>query len=147
VQGSLFTRDFLLEGIAEIDEWKALPPADLDAFRAAVASALADFPVRGEPNEAQTEHDLIIPVLRSLGWTQFLPQQSAAKRREGIPDILLFADAAAKKAANAEKKAPNRYRHGTAIVESKAWQLPLDRGAPDLFNQDAPSSQILRYLT
>jgi len=149
VHGSLFTRDFLLEGIADSEAWKALGAAEVDVFRAAVAAVFHEFPVGGKPNEAQTEDDLIVPVLKALGWTQYLRQQSSAKRRENVPDILLFADADAKKRANAEKKQPHRYRHGIAIVESKAWQLPLDRGAaePDLFNQDAPSSQILRYLT
>jgi len=147
VQGSLFTRDFLLQGIAETDEWQALKPAEVEAFRKAIADIFATFPITGEPKEPQTEDDLIVPVLKALGWTQYLRQQPSAKRRENIPDILLFADADAKKAANAETKSPKRYRHGKAIVESKAWQLPLDRGAPDLFNQDAPSSQILRYLT
>ena len=60
--------------------------------------------------------------------------------------MLLFADADAKKRAGREK-GPARYRHGLAIVENKAWALPLDRGPPDLFNRNAPSSQMLRYLT
>lgn len=149
MHGSLFTRDFLLEGIAETEAWKSLAAADVEAFRKSVTDAFAAFPVSGKPNEAQTEDDIIVPVLKALGWTQYLRQQPSAKRSENIPDILLFANADAKKAANAEKKPPNRYRHGKAIVESKAWRLPLDRGTaePDLFNQDAPSSQILRYLT
>ena len=147
MHGSLFTRDFLLEGIADTEAWKALGAAEVEIFRAAVAAAFHDFPVGGKPNEAQTEDDLIVPVLKALGWTQYLRQQPSAKRRENVPDILLFADADFKKRANAEKQQPHRYRHGVAIVESKAWQLPLDRGAPDLFNQDAPSSQILRYMT
>jgi hypothetical protein len=81
------------------------------------------------------------------GWMQYLRQQTSSKRREDIPDILLFGDVEAKKRANSERSEQRRYRHGLAITESKAWALPLDRGAPDLFNQDAPSSQMLRYLT
>ncbi|MGH7035557.1 MAG: hypothetical protein ACREFL_17650 [Stellaceae bacterium] len=147
MQGSLFTRDFLLEGIAETEAWQGLKAESVEAFRATLAEIFGAFPTDGKPNEAQTEDDLIVPVLKSLGWTQHLRQQASAKRREDVPDILLFADADAKKQANAERSPPRKYRHGAALVESKAWQLPLDRGAPDLFNHDAPSSQILRYLT
>lgn len=147
MQGSLFTRDFLLEGIAETEAWRDLSAESVETFKAALAEIFSTFPTKGKPNEAQTEDDLIVPVLKALGWMQHLRQQAAAKRREDVPDILLFADADAKKHANAERSPPRKYRHGIAIVESKVWQLPLDRGAPDLFNQDAPSSQILRYLT
>lgn len=147
MQGSLLTRDFLLEGIAETEAWKALDATELETFRKAVASTFAGFSIAGRPKEAQTEDDLIVPVLKALGWNQYLRQQAAAKRREDVPDILLFADAEAKKSATAERSEPRRYRHGLIISESKAWDVPLDRGAPDLFNQDAPSSQMLRYLT
>ncbi len=147
VQGSLFTRDFLLEGIADTEAWKALGAEEIETFRKAITAKFAEFPVNGKPNEAQTEDDLIVPVLKALGWTQYLRQQTSSKRREDIPDILLFGDAEAKRRANAERSERRRYRHGLAITESKAWALPLDRGAPDLFNQDAPSSQMLRYLT
>ena len=76
-----------------------------------------------------------------------MPQQTASRRREDVPDALLFADAEAKVAANRERRSPSRYRHGLAIVENKAWNVPLDRGPPDLFNQNAPSTQMLRYLS
>lgn len=76
-----------------------------------------------------------------------MPQQAASHRREDVPDALLFANATAKALANREKKSVARYRHGIAIVENKAWDLPLDRGPPDLFTQNAPSTQMLRYLS
>jgi len=39
VHGSLFTRDFLLEGIADTEAWKALGAAEVEAFRKAGALA------------------------------------------------------------------------------------------------------------
>lgn len=148
MQGSLFTRDFLLEGINATEAWKSLDAKAFDDFRVALASVFAAFPTSGKPNEAHTEDDLIIPVLRALGWNQYLRQQTASKkRRDDIPDVLLFADVESKRRATAESKDSSRYRHGLIIAESKAWGLPLDRGAPDLFNQNAPSTQMLRYLT
>ena len=102
------------------------------------------FPTDGKPNETQTEDDLIWPVLRLLGWTESLRQQNlSAKGREDVPDGLLFADAAAKDRANRLDREWRRYEHGLSIVESKRWDLPLDRGDA---NKAAPSTQMLRYL-
>ena len=41
---------------------------------------------------------MIFPTLAALGWSQ-LPQQKGAKRRDDVPDALLFLDAAAQKTA------------------------------------------------
>ncbi|MEX2647875.1 MAG: restriction endonuclease [Alphaproteobacteria bacterium] len=153
MQGLLFTQDFLLEGITETEAWRGLPGDELAAFRTRVAEVFARFPVEESPNEATTERNLIDPVLRALGWQDFLVQQSAGPRRESVPDYLLFRNAEAMRVANRRRRDDERYRHGTAIVEAKAWQRPLDRapghrGAePDLFDDGVPSTQMLRYLT
>jgi hypothetical protein len=142
----LYSRDFLGEGICGTSAWKTIDEQEIATFRAAICAIYDTFPITGHPNEATTEHDLIFPILRELGWENFLPQQTASRRREDVPDALLFADAAAKAAANRERNSLTRYWHGIAIVENKAWSLPLDRGH-DLFNQNAPSTQMLRYLS
>ena len=100
-------------------------------------------------NEAQTEQELIVPLLAELSWTDWLPQVNAsAKSRESVPDFLLFADTASKALALAEKKDERRYQHGIAIVEAKRWLRPLDRGEViDALDPGAPSSQMLRYLS
>jgi hypothetical protein len=65
-----------------------------------------------------------------------------------VPDCLLFADPQKKALAIAETKDDRRYRHGLAILEAKRWLRPLDRGdGQDAFDPDAPSSQMLRYLS
>lgn len=47
-----------------------------------------------------------------------------------------------------EKREDRRYRHGTAIVESKRWMRALDRGdTTDRLDPGTPSNQILRYLS
>ena len=143
-QGSLFAQDLLDSSIAEFPEWKAYGDHDLAAFESEVQSLFDRFPTDGNPNETQTEDDLIWPVLRLLGWTESLRQQNlSAKGREDVPDGLLFADAAAKDRANRLTQEWKRYEHGRAIVESKKWNLPLDRGND---NRAAPSTQMLRYL-
>lgn len=149
MRGKLFTQDYLQEGIAEAAHWRELDASSLAELEARLAEVFRAFPVTGTPNEAVTESDLIWPVLEILGWKHYLPQQTTSGRgRLDVPDILLFADEEAKRAAQAEPREQDRFRHGTAVVESKRWLRNLDRAesrtAPD---GGAPSTQMLRYLT
>ena len=99
------------------------------------------------PNEAVTEQELIRPVLELLGWTDYMPQQGAA-RNEDIPDHLLFADAESKQRATAERNAGDRFRYAVAVEESKRFGLPLDdRDKDDRAKSQTPHRQILRYLS
>ena len=127
-QGNLFSSDFVESSIARLPDWQAISDADLHAAQEALAAVFARVPVDQQPNEAQTEDDLIWRVLGVLGWTQFLRQQNlTARGREDVPDGLLFADEAAKDRANAVPEEWRRYQHGAAVVESKRWLRPLDR--------------------
>ena len=150
MQGQLFTQDFLHRGIRDTPPWLALADDALDRFTAALRALYLPFSTESALNEAQTEQLLIEPVLAELGWgDDTLPQVNlSGKRREDVPDRLLFADAASKAAALAEPKDDRRYRHGLAILEAKRWQRQLDRGDPaEPQDPDAPSSQMLRYLS
>lgn len=141
--GSLFTSDYLTHGITETADYAAV---DTVALAARLTTIVDTFPVASQPNEAQTEDDLIWPILAVLGWTEALRQQNlTAAGREDVPDGLLFEDADAKARANASAQEWQRYGHGLAVVESKRWARPLDRaGRRD--EATAPSTQILRYL-
>ena len=142
--GRLFTDYFLTDGVKATPEWSASAAA-FEAFRESAAQALASFAEYDHPNEALTEQDLIRPVLESLGWADYLPQQGAA-RNEDIPDHLLFADAASKDRA-AAKPAAERCQFAVVVEESKRFGLPLDsRDAADRVQPAAPHGQILRYL-
>jgi hypothetical protein len=152
MRGKLFTQDYLGfpdGGVTETAAWRELDASALAATKARLAEILRAFPVTGTPNEAATEKDLIWPVLEALGWEDFLPQQTTSGRgRLDVPDVLLFADQAAKRAAQAERQEQDRYRHGTAIVEAKRWQRNLDRAESQAgLDGGAPSTQMLRYLT
>ena len=148
MQGKLFTQDFLCEGIQETDAWQRLDAGEQARFRARIEAIFGAFPADSQANEAVTETEIIFPVLEALGWAS-LPQQTASgKGRQDVPDVLLFADAATKQTALAERKDEQRYRHGVAIVECKRWQRPLDRGdRTDPRDANAPSNQMLRYLS
>ena len=143
-QGSLFAQDLLDSSIADFPEWGAYDERDLAAFENEVPSLFERFPTDGKPNETQTEDDLIWPVLRLLGWTESLRQQNlSAKGREDVPDGLLFADAAAKDRANQLAGEWKRYEHGLSIVESKRWNLPLDRGDANKAAPSTPNASLL----
>lgn len=150
MQGQLFTQDFLQRGIRDTPPYLALDDATLLRFREALREIYALLRADSALNEAQTEQLVIERVLVELGWQgDYLPQVNlSGKRREDVPDILLFADAQAMHAARSEPRDDRRYRHGLAILEAKRWMRPLDRGdASETTDPGAPSSQMLRYLS
>jgi hypothetical protein len=141
--GTLFTQDYLSEGITGTAQYGAVDPA---ASRAALAKILAGFPHASKPNEATTETDLIWPILGLLGWTEYLTQQNlSATGRLDVPDGLLFIAPSAKARANEHPEEWKRYQFGAAIIESKRWGRALDR-AEGKTEKDTPSTQLLRYL-
>ncbi len=147
LQGTLLTRDFLIEGIKSAEEYRALKPAHLKTLRATLLKQFQKFPIATSPNEAQTENDLIWPILGALGWSAYLTQQNLSpKGQDDVPDGLLFADDERKAAANTEADNWRRYAYGLAIVESKRWARPLDRQSNRKGEETAPSTQMLRYL-
>jgi len=143
--GALFTQDYLSEGITGTPQYMGV---DVPAMRAALSAILAGFPHASRPNEATTESDLVWPVLRALGWDDYLTQQNlSATWRTDVPDGLLFISADAKAKANAHPEEWKRYRCGAAIVESKRWGRALDRAEGRKGDdKDTPSTQLLRYL-
>jgi hypothetical protein len=139
----LYTQDFLERGISEEPAWTALSTEALAILTTKLSALFAAFAPNHKPNEGVTERDLIYPVLSALGWDDVLVQQQvSARRRDDVPDALLFADAEQKSAAQRERESSNRYRRGLIVVEAKRWLRPLDRADA----QGTPSSQMLRYM-
>ena len=142
----LFTHYFLTEGIKATTEWKSSATAIAD-FRGSVIRAYESFKRHQQPNEAVTEQELIRPVLESLGWADYLPQQGAA-RNEDVPDYLLFTDATSKGHAAGRTNPEERFRDAIVVEESKRFGLPLDaRDRDDGHQSRTPHGQILRYLS
>lgn len=149
MQGQLFTQDFLRRGVQSTEPWVALDDVALDRFVDELQRVF-NCAAHASLNEAQTEQEVIIPTLHQLGWSgDWLPQVNLSERgREDVPDFLLFHDTEAKARALKESRDPRRYRHGLAVLEAKRWQRALDRGdATEPQDPDAPSSQMLRYLS
>jgi hypothetical protein len=150
MQGQLFTQDFLMRGVAGTPPHQELNEVAFTTFKSALQTIFLGMDASSTVNEAQTEALVINKLLVTLGWgDDTLPQvNSDPKGREAVPDCLLFASPAKKALALAETKDDRRYRHGLAILEAKRWLRPLDRSdGKDAFDPDAPSSQMLRYLS
>lgn len=143
MQGSLFSAYFLDDGITLQPEWASETEA-YEPLRARIAELIADFAGRASPSEANTERDLIDPILALLGWSFSVQEKASAVGRSDVPDYLLFRDATAKAAAMRVARPVERYAHGATLVEAKAWQLPLD--GTEAGQAGAPSTQMLRYL-
>src|ERR1043166_3822691 len=147
LRGSLFTQEYLLEGIKDSEAWKALDEQVVAAVQSAVGERLTAVQKLKKPNEAETEAEVIWPVLRALGWQHSLPQQNLSfGGREKVPDGLLFGDSESKDKAAGEKSW-SRFRYGLSIMEAKRWNRVLDRGdKSDADDPGIPSNQILNYL-
>ncbi len=143
-QGALFTRDWLKEGIAETAEWGGLSDDAVGQLWDRARAYLVDHSGRKKPTEAETEDQLIYPLLELLGWRHKSVQQNmTTKGRKDVPDALLFADADSDERAK-HLEPWQRFRHGAALVEAKRWNRPLDREGQG--EQGVPSTQIMHYL-
>jgi hypothetical protein len=129
IDGGLFTRDFLLEGIREQAAWKALDDAAIGRTRGKSVRLFGDLLKIKNPTEAVTKKDLIWPILSAIGWGDLIHVQPnlSAKGRDNVPDALLFVDSAAHGRARYESDDWKRFQHGLCLVEAKRWNRVLDR--------------------
>ena len=145
-QGQLFADGFLCEAIAESEDWRALDDAALESLRADLRTLFDGFPADSAPNEAQTETDLIRPVLERLGWTASLWQQRLSQHGRthvpGRPAVRRRRGQGARQHPAGAGTLPPRL----AIVESKRWGRPLDRRSGADGIEAAPATQMLSYL-
>ena len=88
-------------------------------------------------SESETEHYIIFPLLRALGWEDaYAPQKPLGR---DLPDVLLFPGARPGGWSAGQAK-----REAVAVQENKRWKLSLDSREG---REQAPSTQMLRYLT
>lgn len=147
INGGLFTRDFLIEGVCGTEEWGKLDDSAVASICTRMETLFTAFGKIKNPTEADTEKELIWPLLEAVGWTDMFVQQNlSVKAREDVPDALLFRDAEMKSKA-APLPAWSRFQHGLCVVEAKRWNRVLDREeARRKGEEGVPSTQMLRYL-
>jgi hypothetical protein len=131
--GTLFTEDFLGQGVQQTPDWEAFNDDALKIAEGALKKIFAPFEAGAGHNEADTEERIIYKVLTALGWDGLILRRNtmAVKGREDIPDGLLLPDNSALVLADKAKKPSEKFRHGIVICESKKWELGLDSGQGD----------------
>jgi hypothetical protein len=149
IGGSLFTHDFLIEGITTTPRWESIGDDRLSQIRAEAASLFTKLTSVRNPSEAVTEKDLIYPLLEAVGWGNrvFVQPNASLRGRADVPDALLFADEASHDLARRERNDWQRFQHGLCVVEAKRWNRLLDREEKGKYPEEGvPSTQMLRYL-
>ncbi len=143
----LFSDHYLDQVLPGRSDWQLL------AVQAAeVRGQLRQILAAHQPStiEAQTEQDLVRPVLQALGHT-FEVQPSLRTPDGGkTPDYVLFSDEAAR-AGLKGRVLDDAALRGAAfgVAEAKHWDRPLDRalaGPGDPFNNKNPAYQIAFYV-
>jgi hypothetical protein len=144
----LFSDHYLNVTLPQRAEWKLLAH-DARSVMERVAQILAAYVPSA--NEAQTEKDLVRPVLEALGHS--FEVQAALKTPDGAkrPDYVLYRDAAAL-AANKNRMLDETLLAGRAFAvgDAKYWDRPLDvtlkQAGGDLFSNKNPAYQIAFYM-
>lgn len=143
-KGSMFSSDFLVEKIGE-REWNPISGLELAAFDRGLRSIFEALPDKVQPYERETADEIVIPVLKLLGWEDYLLEQGLSKNRLDIPDGLLFESADQKAKAREFQEQWQHYNFGLAFFEVKRWKLPLERVSTLAPSSTSPTSQMLRY--
>jgi hypothetical protein len=144
----LFSDHYLNVTLPQRAEWKLLAHDAGQALAAITPIVRAYVP---SDNEAQTEEELIRPVLRALGHT--FEVQAALKTPDGTkkPDYVFYRDLAALN-ANKNRTLDEALLHGKAFAvgDAKYWDRPLDqnlkRANADPFTNKNPAYQIAFYI-
>ena len=148
----LFSDHYLNVTLPERQDWRALESQAAGKMAEVVRVFDAFAPSQ---NEAQTEEDLVRPVLRILGHEGTFEVQPALLTPEGTkrPDYVLYGDAASRD-ANKDKPLTDDLLNGRAFAvgDAKFWERPLDvsldGGARNrnAFSNKNPSYQISFYM-
>ena len=148
----LFSDYYLDHLLPARGDWQMLAAAaEAGAARARIAAIFAGF--TPSKVEAQTEHELVRPILAALGHTFEVQAPLATAQGTKKPDYILYRDLAA---LNANKGAildeACLAAGGLAAGEAKYWDRPLDialrdaQRVGDPFDNRNPSYQIAFYM-
>ncbi len=134
------------EGIQNTPDWKNLSVESAQKVWQEIRRCVLSFTQREEPDEADTETDLIEPVLKLLGFSYSRQKPLDFQQRRNVPDYVLFATGEAKESF--DRSPERRWQEAIAILEAKRWGRLLDRSdRSDPIDPRIPSSQMLRYLS
>ena len=145
---SLFSNYYLDSLIAEQPQWADTPNIESD-YVAIKSRFDAVAPNAEHLNEAQTEHEVIQPLLEQLGHTFEVQPTLHTSQGAKVPDYAFFASSDAHDAAQPHINTNQFFNTALAIGDAKAWSRNLDRkiqGGSDPFTNHNPNYQIDFYL-
>ena len=140
----LFSNHFLATRLQEMPQWENfnVDEAQRARMREIVEAAQAGLPTA---NEAQTENDLIRPLLDTLNLEYDVQTGLPAWGGRSVPDYAVFPTDAARSAALALRGSNDFWPLASAVMDAKAWSVELDQvgaGGPGR----TPAQQIAEYL-
>ena len=143
----LFSDYYLDTLLPQRGDWQMLSAA-AEAAKAHIKAIFAGF--TPSKNEAQTEHELVRPILASLGHTFEVQASLATPQGTKTPDYILYRDIGALNANKGVVLDEARLAAGgLAVGEAKYWERPLDvtlQEKGDPFDNRNPSYQIAFYM-
>ncbi len=145
----LFSQHYLEHRLPDSLEWQEDVSVAFSRLESLYQQKKAILPTL---NEAQTEAELIQPILEILGFS-YIPQVSSrGKGRSERPDYALFATENDRYQAYAlQNNEKAFYSQVLAIAEAKYWQRSLSdvskNDQRDIWKNSNPSFQITNYLT
>lgn len=145
---TLFSDHYLQNRLPSLSEWSEEVRPAFDTLRQWMQKAQQDG---NTWNEAQTEEELIKPILKLLGWSFIVQPKARRAGQVSRPDYALFADEASKAAAQPFQGQDEAFYGRTlAIAEAKHWGRPLsqqDRSGRATWKAESnPSHQMVSYL-
>jgi hypothetical protein len=146
--GTLFTADFLTEGLQGAPAWNGAQAPDAAAVEARFRAILAAARDPSKLNEAQTEERIFRPMLRALGWEGlFSVQENMETRgRINVPDYSYFLDRDAFASGDAARTPETKFPHAIAVGDAKAWNVDFEAANTGSRPGETAVGQTLRYL-
>lgn len=145
---SLFSQHYLETRLPALPAWAADVQSHFRQVQALWQRAQHFGPTW---NEAQTEAELVKPLLDLLGWHTIVQAKSTHGGQLSRPDYALFLDEATRDTAYGLQGQDDPFYHQVTIVaEAKHWNRPLSQKTQD--NRDSwkansnPSHQMVSYL-
>lgn len=145
----LFSQYYLEHRIQECPEWQSDVAEGFGRLQTLYREKRL---ILSSLNEAQTESELIQPILDVLGFQYIVQTTTRSRGRAERPDYAVFLTNRQKTDAYQHLNDETAfYSRVSAIAEAKYWERPLSKVSAndkrDLFKNENPSFQITNYLT
>jgi hypothetical protein len=140
----LFSNHFLATRLIDMPQWQLCVVDQQQRAR------MRDILARAQPglptaNEAQTEQDLIRPLLDTLGFHYDVQTGLPAWAGRSVPDYAIFPTLDARAAALPLRGTSDFWPFSSALEDAKAWSVGLDQAGAGGAGR-TPAQQIAEYL-